>query len=144
MARFLKLVAALGLCAISALPAVAGSFVLCIGSNQHLSIEDLFASCCGRVTGSPFPGRSQSSGSGPATLRSAPSCGPCVDIPLISTAADKVAVTPLVHTFSQPPSVVPSSQISAAVLFAPQSAAEPADTPNGTSRFSALNAVLRC
>lgn len=144
VAIFVKLIAALCLCAISSFPAVGRSLVLCIGANQHLSIEELFANCCGRSHGSRLPGSSQTSGNGAGAAQSAPACGSCVDIPLLSTAENKVAVTAPVHSLSRLPAVAPACQTSVFVVFVPQLAVALPDTAEGTSQFADLNSVLRC
>ncbi len=144
MAAFAKLIAACWLCAISALPAVGGSLVLCIGANQHLSIEELFAMCCGRSYDSRLPAPSQTSDTGLGTTQSAPACGSCVDIPLLSTAENKAAIAAPVHQYSRLPAVVPASQTSVSEFLLPRSVAVLPATTEVTSHFAALNSVLRC
>lgn len=144
MAVFAKLIAALCLCAISSFPAVGRSLVLCIGANQHLSIEELFANCCGRSYGSRLPGSPQTSGNGVGAAQSAPACGSCVDIPLLSSAENKVAVVAPVHSLSRLAAIVPASQTGVSAFFVPQLAAALPDPAEGTSHFTVLNSVLRC
>ena len=136
--------AAFWLCAISVLPAVGGSLVLCIGANQHLSIEELFALCCGHSYSSRPPAASQTAGNGLGTAQSAPACGSCVDIPLMSTTENKVAVVAPADSTSRLADVVLASPTCVSVFFEPQTAAALPDTLERTSHLSVLNSVLRC